>query len=122
MLQKIDFLSGGNNLQNENMWKHFYIIVKMNFWKIFLLYTILGIIVTHAKQNQPHYFDYLGNEEVYYLNNLPLEWRMVEITYNIWGTKFKINDLAIILSPLHGQFNSSISADLMKICPIQKSW
>ena len=46
---------------------------------------------------------------------------MVEITYNIWGTKFKINDLAIILSPLHVQFNSSISADLMKICPIQKS-
>ena len=55
------------------------------------------------RRNQPHYFGYLGNEEVDYLNNLPEEGRMVEITSNIWGTKFKIHGLDISLPPLLGQ-------------------
>ena len=57
------------------------------------------------RRNQPHYFGYLGNEEVDYLNNLPEEGRMVEITSNIWGTKFKIHGLDISLPPLLGQVN-----------------
>ena len=55
------------------------------------------------RRNQPHYFGYLGNEEVDYLNNLPEEGRMVEITSNIWGTKFKIHGLDVSLPPLLGQ-------------------
>jgi hypothetical protein len=49
------------------------------------------------------YFGYLGNEEVDYINNLPEEARMVEITSNIWGTKFKIQGLHTSLPPLLGQ-------------------
>jgi hypothetical protein len=49
------------------------------------------------------YFGYLGNEDVDYINNLPEEARMVEITSNIWGTKFKIQGLHTSLPPLLGQ-------------------
>jgi hypothetical protein len=38
-----------------------------------------------------------------YINNLPEEARMVEITSNIWGTKFKIQGLHTSLPPLLGQ-------------------
>ena len=61
------------------------------------------------RRNQPHYFGYLGNEEVDYLNNLPEEVRMVEITSNIWGTKFKIHGLDMNIPPLHRQLNSTYS-------------
>jgi len=69
------------------------------------------------RRNQPHYFGYLGNEEVDYLNNLPEEGRMVEITSNIWGTKFKIHGLDISLPPLLGQI--SYKASLLHLQPRQ---
>lgn len=55
------------------------------------------------RRNQPHYFGYIGNEEVDYLNILPEEGRMVEIRSNIWGTKFKIHGVDLSLPPLLGQ-------------------
>ena len=55
------------------------------------------------RRNQPHYFGYIGNEEVDYLNTLPEEGRLVQITSNIWGTKFKIHGLDRSLPPLLGQ-------------------
>ena len=55
------------------------------------------------RRNQPHYFGYIGNEEVDYLNNLPEEGRLVEIRSNIWGTKFKIHGVDLSLPPLLGQ-------------------
>jgi hypothetical protein len=33
----------------------------------------------------------------------------VEITSNIWGTKFKIHGLDMNIPPLHGQLNSTYS-------------
>ena len=55
------------------------------------------------RRNQPHYFGYIGNEEVDYLNNLPEEGRMVEVRSNIWGTKFKLHGIDSSLPPLLGQ-------------------
>ena len=58
------------------------------------------------RRNQPHYFGYIGNEEVDYLNNLPEEGRLVEIRSNIWGTKFKIHGVDLSLPPLLGQVSA----------------
>jgi len=69
------------------------------------------------RRNQPHYFGYLGNEEVDYLNTLPEEGRLVEITSNIWGTKFKIHGLDASLPPLLGQI--SYKASLLHLQPRQ---
>lgn len=69
------------------------------------------------RRNHSHYFGYLGNEEVDYLNILPEEGRMVEITSNIWGTKFKIHGLHMSLPPLLGQI--SYKASLLHLQPRQ---
>ena len=60
------------------------------------------------RRNQPHYFGYIGNEEVDYINTLPEEGRLVQITSNIWGTKFKIHGLDRSLPPLLGQVGIAI--------------
>ena len=65
------------------------------------------------RRNQPHYFGYIGNEEVDYLNTLPEEGRMVEIRSNIWGTKFKIHGVDLSLPPLLGQVSQQISTYLI---------
>ena len=41
------------------------------------------------------------------MNNLPEDAKMVEISSNIWGTKFKIHSLDISLPPILGQVQYS---------------
>ncbi|XP_023327831.1 tubby-related protein 4 [Eurytemora carolleeae] len=63
------------------------------------------------------YFGYIGNEEVDYVNNLPEDAKMVEISSNIWGTKFNIHSLDISLPPILGQI--SYKASLLHLQPRQ---
>ena len=71
ILQRL-ILIRGNNLQNENMWKTFLHYCKNDFLKIFLFYTILRTIASHAKQ-------------INHIKQFTIRTGMMEITCKIWG-------------------------------------